>query len=355
MTNFSDSQENVRRYVFGKELEVNILIGQNLFGWIGCAVAVSGETKLVVTTAVGPRVVWLGHADDEINFGTNIFGGFPAQMGKCGEPDFQFRMGERFWLAPEEAGPKTYDPDNQVVEEAMQDGDKSITLVQKSGFAGLQKSIKVEEAQDGVWISRKLNNAGKEAVNGVALWGLSGMALNGTAIIHRPAFQYHPAFVKPGAKPEQIGGFLAAQNMSIWPYTNFQDPRLTLGRKFIFLRQDPGVSKDNVNKFGLSDVYWVAYLVKTKAGARLFIKRIYFEKDQQHTHPDRGVVFETFVCKDFLELEETGPLEKLVPGACATPLTDRWSVYKVKRMPGKLTEGWVDDNVIPLVGSTSQS
>jgi len=329
----------------------------SLFGWPKCVVFVNGQTRCVVTTDVGPRIVWLGHADDTPTLENNIFGGFPAQMGKSGEADFQFRMGHRFWLAPEEAGPKTYDPDNHPVEDAVMDG-LDFRIVQKPGFAGLQKSIRIrgyDHDQGGVWISHNLQNVGGDKVDGVALWGLSGMAPNGIAIIPQPAFQYHPAFAKAGAPPEQIGGFLSAQNVVRWPYTNLQDMRLMMSRKFMLLRQDPNVATCNVNKFGLSDVHWVAYLVKTGAGTRLFIKRLYFEKDKQHLHPDRGPVFETFVCGSFLELEETGQMEDLPPTRSATPLVVRWSVHKIDRMPITLTDGWIDDNVVPLVGFTRES
>ena len=318
-------------------------------GWPDCIVVESGETKCVVTTNVGPRIVWIGHSGDYINLGSNIFGGFADQMGKSGEKDFRFRMGDRFWLGPEVNGPKTYDPDNFPSMSVAMHSD-CVIVTQNPGFGGLQKTIKVQARQHyygGVVVERRLKNMGTEKINEVALWGLSGMALNGTAIIPRPPFQYHPAFSKKGAKPEQIGGFASIQNMAFWPYTNLRDPRLTFGQKYILLHQDPSVNNENVNKFGLSDVPWVAYLVKTQAGARLFIKRLSF--DQQRAYPDRGSVFETFVCAQFLELEELGPMENLDRGQEATPLITRWSVHKIGRMPGKLTDNWIDNNVLPLI------
>jgi hypothetical protein len=332
---------------------MNVAQRVKLFGWDNCIVLSNGSTKLVVTTDVGPRIVWAGHVDDEIILGNSVFGGFPKQLGKSHEESFQFRTGHRFWAAPEEEGPKTYDWDNESLTDYRFTKERGeLELIQCVNAAGFVKTMTVKQGRDGdLWIAHILKNMGQIAAV-VASWGLSGMALNGTAIIPRPKFQHHPAFVRPRAPVEEVGGFLAAQNMSIWPYTNFQDPRLTLGRKFIFLRQDPGVQKHNVNKIGLSDVHWVAYLVKTQAGARLFIKRMFFEAGQQHTYPDRGVMFETFVCKFFLELEDLGPMENLLPGQSATPLVDRWSVHKVQRMPGKLTDGWVEDNVLPLVGFT---
>lgn len=324
------------------------------FGWVNCIVVVYGRLKLLVTADIGPRIIWIGDVDDEIEFDTNVFGGFRAQLGKSGEADFQFRMGFRFWLAPEEAGPKTYDPDNFPVEDVRpSDRDRVLTIVQKTGFDCLQKFLSMNECEDkrdGIWVRQTLVNSGNQTVNGVALWGLCGMAKKGIAIIPRPTFQCHPAFVKPGAGPAQIGGFLSAQNISLWPYTNLQDPRLTLGQKFILLRQDPSVENHNVNKLGLSDVPWVAYLVRTAAGVRLFINRLHYVANNQHNHPDRGMVCELFVCRHFLEIEALGPLGDIVPQAAATQLITRWSVHVIgSRMP-KLTDKWIEDNVVPLVG-----
>ena len=92
--------------------------------------------ELVVTLDVGPRVVWFGFGGGE-----NIFGEFPEQLGRSGEPLWMLRGGHRLWVAPENK-PLTYEPDNEAVDfEEIPDG---VRIVQKPGpLSGLTKSLEI--------------------------------------------------------------------------------------------------------------------------------------------------------------------------------------------------------------------
>ena len=60
-------------------------------GWPNCYRLSNGETELIVTTDVGPRVMRYGFVG-----GQNLFVEIADQMGKSGEPWWAMRGGHRF-------------------------------------------------------------------------------------------------------------------------------------------------------------------------------------------------------------------------------------------------------------------
>src|SRR5579862_3212972 len=86
----------------------------NYKGWPNSYRIANGEVELIVTSDIGPRIMRYGFVD-----GQNFFKVFGDQLGKSGEPAWQFRGGHRLWLAPEDAR-LTYAPDNSPVEMDVQ-------------------------------------------------------------------------------------------------------------------------------------------------------------------------------------------------------------------------------------------
>ena len=160
----------------------------------------------------------------------------------------------------------------------------------------------------------------------LAPWALSVMALDGMAIIPLPEKIPHTERLTHN------------QEWSIWGYTDFSDPRWTLGSRYLLFRQDPSRGP---NKLGIAHREgWVGYLL----GEFLFVKR--FAWKEGALYPDGGVNFETFSNEEFLEIESVGPLVTLEPGR-STSHEEKWELYR--GIQPCESEADVCANVFPLV------
>jgi len=270
-------------------------------GWDNCVRLTNGTVELIVTTAVGPRIARLGYIGER-----NLFAEFDGQQGGSGEAEWMIRGGHRFWIAPE-VKPTTYELDNSpITVEAIPGG---VRTRQPTGpLSGCAKTMEITLAADRnrVTILHTLTNKGDKPIR-LAPWALSVMAPDGMEVIPRPAFIAHTDRV------------LHNQEWSLWGYTDFTDPRWTLGQRYLFFRQDRAKGP---NKLGIAHREgWVGYLL----GEFLFVKRFGF--DDGATYPDGGVNFETFSNEDMLEIETLGGLVDLAPGASVS-LTEDWDLHR---------------------------
>lgn len=270
-------------------------------GWKRNIRLANRQVELIVTQEVGPRILRFGFVG-----GANAFGEFPEQMGRAGEKQWMIRGGHRLWLAPEEK-PKSYELDNRPV--AIEKIPGGIRVVQAPGpSAHVQKSMEITLADgcNNASIRHCLTNKGRKSI-ALASWALTVMAKRGTAIIPLPK------------KIPHTGRLTHNQNWSLWGYTDFSDPRWTLGSRYILFRQDP---RRGPNKIGIAQREgWVAYWLK----GLLFIKHFDFKEGM--TYPDDGVNFETFSDERILEMESLGPLVTLRPGQ-ATEHTENWTLHR---------------------------
>jgi hypothetical protein len=291
-------------------------------GWPNCYRLSNGETELIVTSDVGPRVMRYGFIG-----GQNLFVEIADQMGKSGESWWAMRGGHRLWAAPE-VKPDTYALDNGPVQATI--GKGSITLLQPvEPETGLQKEIVVgyDASSDGqVTVRHRLSNKGKQTRR-LAPWALSQMAKGGAAIV---------AFPPRGGHNEQL---LPTHPLVMWAYTNFADRRWLFTNKYLILRQD--AADPSPQKTGLFNVDTrAAYLL----GTDLFIKRS--QAREEAVYPDFHCSFEIFTNGDFLELETLGPLSDLTPGATVEHV-ERWSLHKDVRL-AEMSESEIDRAIEPL-------
>jgi hypothetical protein len=290
-------------------------------GWPNCYRLSNGESELIVTTDVGPRVMRYGFIR-----GQNVFVEIADQLGRSGEPWWAMRGGHRLWVAPE-VKPDTYALDNGAVQASVDNG--RISLLQPvEPETGLQKEIAVayDAADGGVIVTHRISNKG-EQTRRLAPWALSQMAKGGTGIVALPA---------RGGHSEQL---LPTNPLVMWAYTNFADKRWLFTRKYIVLRQDP--AEHSPQKTGLFNVNTrAAYLL----GSDLFIKRC--QADAAAPYPDFHCSFEIFTNGDFLELETLGPLADLTPGATVEHV-ERWSLHRDVRLAA-VSESEIERVVEPL-------
>jgi hypothetical protein len=269
-------------------------------GWQHNARLSDGNVELIVTLDVGPRIIRYGTVG-----GPNVFGEMPDQRGGCGEQEWMLRGGHRLWISPESAS-RSYELDNEPVQWEEVEG--GVRAVQPPGpHTGIAKKLEVCLDENGVvTVHHELENAGKKPFD-CAVWALSVMTTGGTAILPLPKKVPHGE------------SFLHNQEWSIWPYSYMNDPRLTLGARYLRLRQDPQVQRPF--KIGVAHrLGWVGYAVR----GHLFVK--HFSYDPGAKYPDGGVNFETFTNEGILELESLSPLETLQPGDTAVH-HERWGLF----------------------------
>jgi hypothetical protein len=290
-------------------------------GWPNCYRLSNGESELIVTSDVGPRVMRYGFMG-----GQNLFYEKADELGKSAEPWWAMRGGHRLWAAPE-VKPDTYALDNAPVQVTL-GGNGSVSLLQPVELeTGLQKEIAVTYEGTDVAVTHRITNKGTRARQ-LAPWALSQMAKGGTAIVALPA---------RGGHSEQL---LPTNPLVMWAYTNFADKRWLFTKQYILLRQDP--ADHSPQKTGLFNVNTrAAYLL----GTDLFIKRC--QADPNAVYPDFHCSFEMFTNGDFLEIETLGPLVDLKPDATVEH-SERWSLHKDVRLAA-LSEAEIERVVEPLL------
>ncbi len=264
----------------------------------------NGIVELILATDYGPRILRyaLVGGKDEDNVFATLEGGMKSDLGQ-----WLIRGGHRLWHAPE-AIPRTYIPDNDPVQVAVEGTTIKLTQAPEKGTS-IQKEIWITLDSTGshVTVMHKLTNKGFFATE-MACWSLSAMNKGGLAIFPQEPFQSHDDELLP------------VRPMVLWGYTNLTDPRWMIGKAFLTLRQD--VTNKEPQKLGIQNRQgWAAYSHR----GSLFIKRFGFEKGR--TYPDFGCNNETFTNEAFLEMESLGPLERVEPGQAITH-TENWWLYK---------------------------
>jgi hypothetical protein len=268
----------------------------------GCLSIRNGAIELILATAFGPRVLYLGSGQ------RNLLAEISPETQRKTTPygdDWHIYGGHRLWYAPEHAE-RSYYPDNAPLQvEMTSDGARVVQPTES--HSGLQKSITVAlpDATARAVITHRIENRGGQVVE-LAPWALSAMAPGGVAIFPQVPFQPHPDALAP------------ARPLVLWPFTQMRDPRWTWGDRYLLLRQD--VQLASPQKVGLYDpAGYMAYAL----GDQLFIK---CHSPRAGAHADFGCNVETFTNELFLELETLGPLVQLSPGESVEHV-EHWFVF----------------------------
>jgi hypothetical protein len=291
-------------------------------GWPNCIHISNGQVELIATTDVGPRVIRFGFVS-----GASEFHEFPADSGKTGGTTWRSYGGHRLWESPA-ANPRSYQPDNGSIQ-AVMEGD-SLHLTQPTEQAtGIQKEmiVTMDRSSPHVRVLHRLTNRGLWPVT-LAAWALTVMETGGRAII-------------PLAHRNTKDSLLPNRALVLWPYTDTEDTRFTLGKHYALVQQDMHATR--AFKIGVTAYDgWVAYVRK----GHLFLKR--FTTDQTAVYPDYGASAETYSASDFQELETVGPLRELQPKESVEHVEDWYLFQNVDAQD----EAAIDRTVLPFVQST---
>jgi hypothetical protein len=185
-----------------------------------------------------------------------------------------------------------------------------------------------------VTLVHRIRNVGSQPAD-LAPWALTVMAPGGVEVIPLPPKRPHPGHVSSARSPAD---YAPNQELILWPYFDFADPRWTFGSRYLFLRQDP---TRGPTKIGLAHRQgWVGYV---NAGT-LFVKR--FDYREGAVYPDLGTRYQTFSNEDMLEMETVGELVTLKPGESAE-LVELWELFG--GVGEVRTEADADRVILPLV------
>lgn len=287
-------------------------------GWKNCWKITDGRTEAVITGDVGPRVIRYAFVD-----GQNVFRNFEEQIGISGGNEWNIYGGHRLWCAPEDKI-RTYQPDNSSINIEIQD---NVVLATQNTETktGIQKQMEISFEDDGrLKVLHRLLNRNSTDIE-MAVWALSVMDFNGTAIIPQESFKSHEDDVLP------------ARPLVLWPYTNMADSRFTWGEKYIFLKQTPN---EKPQKIGMqSTVGWAAYILNDE----VFIKTHDCVAGAKYV--DFGCNLEIFTNKDILEIETLGEFKNVQAGNVAEH-AEFWSLHKEKI---DLCEDEIDKKLLPLI------
>lgn len=231
--------------------------------------------------------------------GLKLKGGANIFADLCKKPpiptpygDFYFHGGHRLWHAPE-AMPRTYVPDMGNLK--ITDLPNGVILeTSTEPGTGIRKRIEIRLAPDApsALLTHTLINDGLWPVK-LALWTITQFRLGGTAILPMPVGNLDAA------------GLLPNRNISFWPYTRINDPRLSLRDDYVLFQADalPPFKMGYFNPHG-----WLAY----------FLDGVLFKKSfgalAGENYPDNNSNAELYCNDEFIELESLSPLVTLDPG-----------------------------------------
>ena len=269
-------------------------------GLPNCIRLSNGTVDVIASTVVGPRLLFYGPTG-----GRNVLAHFPEASKETALGTWKPYGGHRLWVWPE-VFPATYAPDNEPVEHTAQ-GDLGLLLRQPLDKAGIRKQIRITMSPQGtsVHVEQTVTSHNLWPVD-IAAWGVS-IVEPGTSIVPRVPFQSHEDYVP------------VTQPVALCAFTDLQDPRFTLGLKYLLLSCDP--ARPSSQKLGLRNKEkWCAHLVDDL----LFVKR--FTYDERAEYPDYGVNTEVYTEGRFQELELLGPHRIVAPGESLT-LTEDWDLF----------------------------
>jgi hypothetical protein len=261
-------------------------------GWPNCLRLSNGSTEIVVTTAIGPRILRYGLLE-----GPNAFQVIPKTRGQSGGETWLPYGGHRLWVAPE-AQPRSYSPDNGPIgAHSFADGALSVANEPET-TTGIAKEMRITLAATGAAarVVHKVTNHTLWPVT-LAPWALSIVANGGRVVLPQEPFVSHDDDLLP------------ARPLVLWKFTEMGDPRWRWGSRYLSLRQDDALMQPQ--KVGLYNAQgWAAHLTPTQT----FFVLIDVAPGGPSVLTDQGSSFETYTEGPFQELETLGPLTTLEPG-----------------------------------------
>lgn len=263
----------------------------------GKCLSISNDNiEAIVTVDIGPRIVsfsFIGQEnvllDDRYKF--EPMGGEKFDKHYFKGAAWESLGGHRLWVAPESL-PETYNPDVDPVEYSIKGNSVLFTQApQISNGVQISFEITMDEEKPQMLVKhfgKNITDENKE----FALWPITVMTPNGVEIIPLNT---------------NDSGLLPNRNITFWPYSKLNDPRLNIYNKYITLKQDP--NNTDAFKIGVDCNKGVGYYV---------LNDTVFSKEYKHTmfgnYPDFSASYESYTNETILEFETLSTLHNVAPG-----------------------------------------
>lgn len=279
-----------------------------------CVHITNGIIEVIVTIDVGPRIVRFGFVNGE----NMLYNDLERKLVTDGDSyedvfgagsKFYAYGGHRLWLSPE-SNPDTYYPDNEpVVYGILPDGVSFTPARQKNNNMQLGFEVMMNEDATDIMIVHSAKNQSKETKT-LALWAVTMLAPGGLQIIP----QNH--------SDDEL---LPNRVLILWPYTQITDSRVFWGKKYITIQHDEAY--DHPFKLGLDNLQgWSAYVNHDVA----LVKR--YVHNMQAAYPDFGSSYETYLNKEFVQMETLSPLYEIQPGEGIRHV-ENLTLFKINNAP----------------------
>ena len=282
-------------------------IGRTTYGKYGACVEITdGVRSLLVTTDIGPRIIYFGmkggenimfeDKGDDINKGGKFFDdNLPGKGSRtnAGRP--------RLGTSPENMTP--YDPHKAPVD-GKRTSHGAIFTAEPEVTTKLQKSVEIEMSDDGVvTIRHRITNTGTQNSGKIALWALTVMDKGAVG-----EFKLSQADT----------GFLPNRNLVFWQYSDMTDDRFaTDGKKVTLTWKDRPPFKVGA----LIDDGKIT--IRTKGV--VFTKSFGYEAGADY--PDMQCNAELYTNELMFEVESLSPHLTLEPGESAEHV-EVWTLEK---------------------------
>ena len=279
----------------------------NYCGWENCVKISGGDTEVIVTTDVGPRIISYSFCGKE-----NHLKVFDDTAGKTGGDAWIPYGGHRVWHAPEQK-PRTYQPDNVACICEIKDG--GVTVMSREEETGLSKGMEVSVSDGGVvTINNIIKNDTMFDIE-LSIWGITQFCGGGMLAV-------------PNSRLDT--GLIANRAVAMWPYSKMNDRRVYFGDKYITVVPD---GRDTPPfKFGYTvDEGYACYFNH----GQLVAKKFEYFYDVEY--PNFSCNFESYTNKEFIEIETLTPLFTLEAGEVSVH-TEHWAAIDGVKCPERTDE-----------------
>lgn len=275
----------------------SLQIGQERDPRYGECVRIANDVaELLVTLEYGPRIIHYALTGEPNVFFVNRD---PEYRKRGSDFDSAFypgafwdiRGGNRLWVAPH-SYPSAFYPDNgPVAWEPIDGGARFMPAPRGESGLRLSTEVRLREASSRATISHRVVNENREP-RIMAAWSITSLA---------------PGGIELASLPRRQSGVLPNRRLSLWPYTDVRDPRLTIGNRYVALTHDPEAASSI--KIGLGNEDGLACYLNN---GFLFVLGYVHEKDAEYA--DFGVSYETFADGRMVEMESMSTLRNVQPG-----------------------------------------
>ncbi len=240
----------------------------------------------------------------------NIFWHDESLIGQDADPDsnttgkYKNFGGSKLWVAPQaiwgtvwQTWPPHYALDSAPCSVRVSSGHISLKG-QTSSLAGVKFNKNISISSNKVILEYIMENTSDKPIE----WGIWMVA------------QFKPAGMAFLPLPEETKLWSKEEDKQVPPDYNWKK----INDVYVLKHAE---SKDGAKIFAISSEGWMAYIVE---GQVIYIT---YEADPTLTYPEGEGNSEIFTCKDYIELEHIGQLEKLTPGRKAA-LKESWHIFK---------------------------